>query len=281
MATQFQNRLVGTVILVSLGVIFLPDLLTGKGDGGQEPIASVPLRPEAQPAKPEVVLPADTAAVLPAASPAVSTAVSTAATEQWTVDEPADTLTLGAGAQGANQVVAANQVVPASTSNQPPVATQAPVPTQAPVSTQAPAQVDVAAVAEQPKPPAKTEAAPPAAKPFEPQVKPFVPEIKPFVAVAGAKPAVPSKPGQPAFKSSAWVIQVGVFSNTANAQALAARLRAAGIPASVRSWSSGGSRLNRVMVGPDVAKSKLDGMLSRVNQIGGTAGKVVAYNPLD
>lgn len=268
MATQFQNRLVGTVILVSLGVIFLPDLLTGKGDGNQDPIASVPLRPEAQPAKPEVVLPAETATVAAAASSAES--------EQWKVEEPAATLTLGADGQVANQVVAANQIVPASTSNQAQGKTTEPTPSLPQVGS------ETGGALPKPEELAKVEVAPAAEKPFKPEIKPFVPEIKPFVAVAADKPvasAVQSKSVQPAFKSSAWMIQVGVFSNTANAQALAAKLRAAGFPASVQSWSSGGSRLNRVMVGPDVSKSKLDGILSRVNQIGGTAGKVVTYSP--
>ena len=46
MATQFQNRLIGTVILVSLGVIFLPDLLMGEKNDIAAPAGSIPLRPE-------------------------------------------------------------------------------------------------------------------------------------------------------------------------------------------------------------------------------------------
>lgn len=46
MATQFQNRLIGTVILVSLGVVFLPDLLMGKKNDISAPAGSIPLRPE-------------------------------------------------------------------------------------------------------------------------------------------------------------------------------------------------------------------------------------------
>ncbi len=46
MATQFQNRLIGTVILVSLGVVFLPDLLMGKKNDISAPTGSIPLRPE-------------------------------------------------------------------------------------------------------------------------------------------------------------------------------------------------------------------------------------------
>jgi len=48
MASKFQNRLVGTVILVSLGAIFLPDVLDGKKTHYQEEIASIPIKPELQ-----------------------------------------------------------------------------------------------------------------------------------------------------------------------------------------------------------------------------------------
>ncbi|RXJ72977.1 cell division protein DedD [Veronia nyctiphanis] len=43
MATQFQNRLVGTVVLVCLGVIFLPDVLDGKKEQFQEDFDAIPI----------------------------------------------------------------------------------------------------------------------------------------------------------------------------------------------------------------------------------------------
>jgi len=42
---QFQNRLVGTIVLVALGVIFLPDLLDGKKTQVVEEFTEIPLRP--------------------------------------------------------------------------------------------------------------------------------------------------------------------------------------------------------------------------------------------
>ncbi|QSX35935.1 SPOR domain-containing protein [Shewanella sedimentimangrovi] len=47
MSSQFHNRLVGTVVLVALGVIFLPDILDGKKARVEEQFAEIPLRPEA------------------------------------------------------------------------------------------------------------------------------------------------------------------------------------------------------------------------------------------
>ena len=45
MSSQFHNRLVGTVVLVALGVIFLPDILDGKKDRQEEQFSEIPLRP--------------------------------------------------------------------------------------------------------------------------------------------------------------------------------------------------------------------------------------------
>ncbi|MBB1270338.1 cell division protein DedD [Shewanella sp. SR44-3] len=44
MTSQFQNRLVGTIVLVALGVIFLPDLLDGKQRKVEEVFTEIPLR---------------------------------------------------------------------------------------------------------------------------------------------------------------------------------------------------------------------------------------------
>jgi DedD protein len=46
MASRFQSRLVGTIILVALGVIILPDILDGHKTRYKDDIASIPLKPE-------------------------------------------------------------------------------------------------------------------------------------------------------------------------------------------------------------------------------------------
>lgn len=46
MSSHFQNRLVGVIVLVALGVIFLPDILDGKKVHQTEQFAEIPLRPE-------------------------------------------------------------------------------------------------------------------------------------------------------------------------------------------------------------------------------------------
>ncbi|ASA56661.1 SPOR domain-containing protein [Vibrio gazogenes] len=46
MASRFQSRLVGTVVLVALGVIILPDILDGQKSHYKEDVASIPLKPD-------------------------------------------------------------------------------------------------------------------------------------------------------------------------------------------------------------------------------------------
>ncbi|EBA8637443.1 cell division protein DedD, partial [Salmonella enterica subsp. enterica serovar Muenchen] len=46
MASKFQNRLVGTIVLVALGVIVLPGLLDGQKKHYQDEFAAIPLVPK-------------------------------------------------------------------------------------------------------------------------------------------------------------------------------------------------------------------------------------------
>ncbi|MFB9134863.1 SPOR domain-containing protein [Vibrio olivae] len=46
MASKFQNRLVGTIVLVAIGVIVLPDILDGQKTHYQEDLDSIPIKPE-------------------------------------------------------------------------------------------------------------------------------------------------------------------------------------------------------------------------------------------
>ncbi len=46
MASKFQSRLIGTIILVAVGVIVLPDILDGKKLHYKEEFASIPIKPQ-------------------------------------------------------------------------------------------------------------------------------------------------------------------------------------------------------------------------------------------
>lgn len=64
MASQLQNRIVGSVILIALAVIILPELFDGKQQQQQESFESIPLQPDIEVAEvpvravPEAELPA-------------------------------------------------------------------------------------------------------------------------------------------------------------------------------------------------------------------------------
>jgi DedD protein len=48
LSSHFQNRLVGVIVIVALGVLFLPDILDGKKQRQEEQFAEIPLRPEVE-----------------------------------------------------------------------------------------------------------------------------------------------------------------------------------------------------------------------------------------
>lgn len=48
MSTPFQNRLVGTVIVAAVAIIFLPDLLDGEKESYQEEFGKIPAQPKVQ-----------------------------------------------------------------------------------------------------------------------------------------------------------------------------------------------------------------------------------------
>lgn len=58
MASQLQNRIVGTIILVALAVIILPELLDGKQVRQQQDFEAMPLQPETDVIEQQVTLPA-------------------------------------------------------------------------------------------------------------------------------------------------------------------------------------------------------------------------------
>lgn len=46
MASKFQSRLVGTIILMAIGVIVLPDVFDGEKNHYKEEVATIPLKPD-------------------------------------------------------------------------------------------------------------------------------------------------------------------------------------------------------------------------------------------
>lgn len=308
MASQFHNRLIGTVILVSIGVIFLPDLLTGKHvNKDAESVASVPLRPDAAPANapvPAMTTPS-AAVVAAAASGAVSSAMPDGVVvdrkgDQWAVQEVGATVTAGSQSQEPGQSATVTAATSEPAAVKPAAAPRKETAAVATTKTVKPAEAvaPVTAKSETRSEKSSELAEASAAKPAKlqaGQIKSFadvvseeqggsarsatavqsktvVPQPKPLVAES--KPVTSSSTG------SAWIIQAGVFSSGANAQALVSKLRAGGLSANLSTVHSGGSTLYRVSVGPDVSRARMESLVPRVSQIAGVSAKVIAYNPL-
>ncbi|MFM1701314.1 cell division protein DedD [Aeromonas salmonicida] len=246
MASKFQNRLVGTVILVALVVIFLPDLMDGnKLEQKDEAFAKIPLRPELEPAKPALRVSA--ASTLPAEHLASQQQASAA--EQWQVEEVSDPVTLA--------------------TNKNPSAVQAQQPVAQPV------------VKPKPEVIAKKPVEPPKPKPVAPkpvETKPQVGQIKSMDDLIASKMA-PQTQAPAASSQGSWILQLGAFKNVDSVNALVSKLRAAGYSAQTSPRTPVQGQLNRVFIGPDVSRAKLQGMQGRIGQMTGLSGSVVAYKP--
>ncbi|WP_157982779.1 SPOR domain-containing protein [Aliidiomarina minuta] len=70
MASPLQNRIVGTVIIVALAVIFLPDLLDGNKIQRDDELETIPLRPELSTEQQRAQFPEDFEQQIAAAEPA-------------------------------------------------------------------------------------------------------------------------------------------------------------------------------------------------------------------
>ncbi|MFM5499642.1 cell division protein DedD [Aeromonas veronii] len=262
MASKFQNRLVGTVILVALVVIFLPDLLDGhKLAQKEEAFAKIPLRPELEPAKPALQVSA--ASSLPADHLASQQQASAA--QQWQVEEVADPMTLAGQGNGAQ------------------LATTPAAPVQSQQNAQPKPQPKPEVVAKKPVEPPKPAPKPTPVKPVEvakapAPAKPQAGQIKSLDDLIESKMNQSTTPA-PAAAQGSWILQLGAFKNVDSVNALVSKLRAAGYSAHTSPRTPVQGQLNRVFIGPDVSKAKLQGMQGRISQMTGLSGSVVSYNP--
>ena len=91
MTSALKNRLVGTIIVVALAVIFLPDFLDGKKQTNREPFVSVPTNPPVKPiVEPE---PFPSERVAKAAIQAVEIADEVAVDDSLALNESSEPLT--------------------------------------------------------------------------------------------------------------------------------------------------------------------------------------------
>lgn len=241
MASKFQNRLVGTVILVAIGVIVLPGLLDGKKKHYKEEFAAIPLVPKPDDQQDSEMVPPVTQP-LPAQPPE------------------------GAGAvQNQNGGKTATNGSEQPTQNsEPSVVTPPPVHQQVqPKLVEQPKPKSV----EQPKPKPVEQPKP---KPVEqPKPKP-VEQPKPVETPKQSEPAAPA--GQ------AFVVQLGALKNAAKVSEIVAQLRLSGYRAFTVPSTPVQGQITRIYVGPDANKAKLQGSLSELQSISGLGGVVKPYS---
>lgn len=245
MASKFQNRLVGTVILVALGVIILPGLLDGKKKHYEDEFAAIPLVPKAGDVEENDVVP-PVSQPLPAQPPE------------------------GAGALVEQQ--AANEAAAQQAARQP---------TQQPTLVTPPVETRPQQVAPQPKPkPVETKPVEVKPKPV-PQPKPV--ETKPVVKpeptpIPKPEPAPVQKPAEEkAPAGQAYVVQLGALKNAAKVNEVVASLRLSGYRAFTVPSTPVQGQITRIYVGPDASKQKLQSSLSALNSISGLSGQVKPY----
>jgi len=264
MDSPLKQRLIGAAVLAALAIIFLPMLL--KGPDVKEPdAAQVPLT---MPAAPDQAF----------------------STHELPLTVP-DTHTPSGGVLGmdtkpmprpevnAVPAPAASSTVPAATNPDTyPAVTPIPAPTSATAAPTTPAAGSATppAVPVPAGKPSSAVAAPTAAT-AAPAPAPVVPGSKPATA-AVAPDAVPGAIKPSAVAAGNYVVNVGSFTNAGNANALVARLRAAGMPVTSERVKLNGADAVRIRVGPYVDRTAAEAARLRAEAMAGGTSKVIALD---
>ncbi|MBD8105753.1 cell division protein DedD [Erwinia persicina] len=246
MASKFQNRLVGTIIIVALGVIVLPGLLDGKKKHYKEEFAAIPLVPKPEDQQETDLVPPVTQS-LPGQPPEGAGAA----------------ISAGSGSAENTSQADSGSTAPQS-HNQPTVVTPPPVKT-----VQQPPKV-----VEKPKPQPK-----PVEKPVE---KPKLVEKPKAVETPAPKVETPAQTKPAATETAptgqAWVVQLGALKNAAKVNEIVAQLRLSGYRAFTVPATPVQGQITRIYVGPDASKAKMQAAVGTLQGISGLGGVVKPYS---
>ncbi len=162
------------------------------------------------------------------------------------------------------------------------VTLDAPAATTTPAAATTPASASVAQAAAAvapvtthalpPDAPKPTPAKPVAPKPTPPESKPVATAVTPAAPVAPV--AKPVEAPKPAASSVGFAVQLGAFSQAADANALRDKLRAGGFSAFVEQVNTDKGSLNRVRVGPVASRADADRLKAQVSAKVGVDGMV-------
>ena len=248
MASKFQNRLVGTVILVAVGVIVLPGLLDGQKKHYKEEFAAIPLVPKPDDQQDSEMVPPVTQS-LPAQPPeGAGNAVNSSSGK-----------TNAAAEQGRTK--------PAGESD--PV-----VVTPPPVHQSTPAQpVTKPRPVEQPKPKPK-----PVEQPKPKPVEQPKPTEQPKTAEQPKQSEQPKATEPDAPAGQAYVVQLGALKNASKVNEIVAQLRLSGYRAFTVPSTPVQGQITRIYVGPDASKAKMQSAVGELKSISGLGGVVKPYS---
>lgn len=255
MSSQFHNRLVGTVVLVALGVILLPDILDGKKDLQEEQFAEIPLRPNV-------------------------------IEQQTNADEMFEVLS----AQDVGELNGAQLELVESQPNDEAALAQAVKSTPPkdesvkPDSVKEVSKLQTAKIENKSEP--KTAPTKSTATITEPGTKS---EVKPTTVAKTQQPnTAVAKPSKDEVKvvsreslKAGFTLQLGAFSNAANVKALVAQLRKNGFKAYTIPDNPKEGVLTKVFIGPDVSEAKLKKMKEDIERLTQLKGQIVPFNPLE
>ncbi len=217
---RLKQRLVGAVVLVSLAVIFIPMLLSGRG-GYERLITSSNIPPEPEPGRRVIEIPLQEIPPRPERKP-----VTTVVVDEYTKELPENFKPSKTGVEETGDTVSTDSAGE----------TKSPPPRTAP-----------------PSPPPKER------------------------APAAAEKAPPVKPEKDSGEPQAWVVQMGSFSERANAMALRDRIRGKKYPAYVEAVATPQGTIYRVRVGPERTRAKAEALQARLRKVFNLNGMVFPH----
>lgn len=238
-ASKFQNRLVGTIILVALGVIILPGLLDGKKKHYQDECAAIPLMPKPGDRQ-ELDATPPASQQLPSQTPERAGE----AVEQFS--QPAN-----------SGQPAAPQPDAASSSRKPETLALLEMKTTPPAS-----------VKPEPKPVARPER--------KPVPKPQAPKVETPKKPA---PKTDNRPAaEQTLKGQTWVVQLGALKNADKVSEIVTKLQLSGYCVYTSPSAPVQGQITRIFVGPDASKEKLQSALGELNQLSSLNGQLRPYS---
>lgn len=221
MTDILKQRVVGLLLVVIAGVMFLPDILDGKKELTKEEFKKIPSRPEVND-KPNLT-------EFPTAEVIAKVKEKEPVTELEETSEKNETMEVND-----KDLTEATNVIESDT-------------------TDVLAEIDTAEN--------KTQVA--ESKKEEPKSVTQTTNIK------------------PTFDSSAWVIQLGSFKHTENAEALMSKLKQSGFVTFSKPVETRAGILSKVFVGPELDKNKLQIKQNELKELTGLDGKLTPYDPIN